>query len=69
MRKEKLNPPEQVNHMKSKGILFNIGGESEAVKFLENNTYYFKLKQNKTVRGFREPVPVSGSFFCYLPQP
>lgn len=34
---------ELIEHMKNKGIKFNIINEIEAKKFLENNNYYFKL--------------------------
>lgn len=44
MRKEKLNLDEQIQHMESKGIKFTIVDKESAKKFLENNTYYFKIK-------------------------
>lgn len=40
----KLNYSEQIEHMKGKGIQFNIIDECTAQKFLMNNNYYFKLK-------------------------
>lgn len=40
----KLTVDEQIEHMKSKGISFNIVSEDEAKHFLEDNTYYFKVK-------------------------
>lgn len=43
-RKGKLNITEQINHMKEKGIQFNIEDEKFATDYLTNNTYYFKLK-------------------------
>lgn len=43
-RKEKLDIDKQIDHMKSKGIQFNIEDESFAKDYLSNNTYYFKLK-------------------------
>lgn len=42
--KEKLNVKDQIEHMKSKGVQFNIIVEEEAEKYLSENTYYFKLK-------------------------
>ena len=43
-RKQKLDVAGQVEHMKSKGIKFNIENENFAIDYLQNNTYYFKLK-------------------------
>lgn len=43
-RKPKLNYAEQIQHMKSKGIQFNIMSEQDALQFLTNSNYYFKLK-------------------------
>jgi len=43
-RKQKLDVVGQVEHMKSKGIKFNIEDENFARDYLQNNTYYFKLK-------------------------
>ena len=43
-RKQKLDVIGQVEHMKNKGIKFNIEDESFAINYLSNNTYYFKLK-------------------------
>ena len=42
--KEKLTIPQQIAHMKSKGINFNIISELEAQKILSQSTYYFKPK-------------------------
>lgn len=44
MQRPKFSVEEQINHMKSKGIKFNIINEEEAHKYLSNNTYYFKIK-------------------------
>ena len=43
-RKQKLDVVGQVEHMKGKGIKFNIEDEIFARDYLQNNTYYFKLK-------------------------
>lgn len=43
-RRVKLSIPGQVDNMKKKGIRFEIVSEADAKRFLENNTYYFKLK-------------------------
>lgn len=42
--RRKLTVKEQVEHMKSKGIQFNIITEEDAESYLNGNTYYFKLK-------------------------
>lgn len=42
--KKKLTVKEQIEHIKRKGIQFNIVTEEEAEEYLINNTYYFKLK-------------------------
>lgn len=45
MEKIKLSTDSQIEHMKNvNGILFTITNEKEAVEFLRNNNYYFKLK-------------------------
>lgn len=44
MENRKLSVIEQVNHMKSKGIKFNILDEKYSRQFLSDNNYYFKLK-------------------------
>lgn len=43
MNKPKLTPKEQVEHLKEKGVKFNLFSEADAVDYLTNNTYYFKL--------------------------
>lgn len=42
--KQKLTIEEQILDMKSKGITFNYTNEHNALSFLKNNNYYFKLK-------------------------
>lgn len=42
-RKPKLNYEEQINKLKSLGILFNEIQENEAKNILKNNSYFFKL--------------------------
>lgn len=45
MNKKKLSAEEQIIYMRDKkGIKFNITTEEEALKFLNQNNYYFKLK-------------------------
>ena len=41
MRK-KLTVNEQIEHLKSMGIQFNIISEKDAENYLNENTYYFK---------------------------
>ncbi len=42
--KNKLSIQEQINHMKQKGIVFDIDSEEQVKNYLENNTSYFKLR-------------------------
>lgn len=44
MSKNKLTIDEQIEHMKNKGIMFNIVDEKSAKEFLTYNNYYFKIK-------------------------
>lgn len=44
VRRPKLTVPEQVERMKENGITFNIITEEDAIEYLTNNTYFFKLK-------------------------
>lgn len=41
--KPKLTATEQVEHLKAKGVKFNLFTEQEATSYLENNNNYFKL--------------------------
>lgn len=43
-RNPKLTAKEQIQLMKDKGIRFNIMSEEAALSYIENDTYYFKLK-------------------------
>jgi len=40
----KLSIPAQIKDMKEAGITFDIMSESEAKRFLDTSTYYFRLK-------------------------
>ncbi len=40
----KLTIQQQIEHMKSKGILFNVISEEDARQYLLDNNYYFRLK-------------------------
>lgn len=42
-RKQLLSTDELIQHMKDKGITFNIVSEERAKQFLEKHNYYFKL--------------------------
>lgn len=42
--KEKLTVRQQIDHMKQKGISFDLISEEDAARYLETSTYYFKLK-------------------------
>ena len=41
--KPKLTATEQVEHLKNKGVKFNLFTEQEATSYLENNNNYFKI--------------------------
>ena len=43
IKKPKLSLDEQIEHLKDKGILFNIMDESDAKKYLEQNNNYPRL--------------------------
>ncbi len=42
--KPKLTIDEQIEHMRNKGIRFEIISETDAKKFISENTYFFKIK-------------------------
>ena len=44
LHKQKLCIYDQIQHMKRKGIKFNVISEEEAVEYITNNTYCFKIK-------------------------
>lgn len=44
MLKPKLSIPQQISDIKDAGITFEYTSEKDAKIFLENNTYYFKIK-------------------------
>ena len=43
-KKKKLSIDEQIEHMKNIGIKFNLVSEEQAKAYLENDTYFFKIK-------------------------
>ncbi len=44
MNKEKLSTQEQIEHMSTKGITFNLASKNDALSFLEESNYYFRIK-------------------------
>lgn len=47
-RKPWLTPRDQIEHLKSKGVRFNLMSEQEAECYLENNSNYFRLRAYRT---------------------
>lgn len=43
MEKKNLTVVEQIEHLKNKGITFNTYSEEDAIEYLNNNQYFFKL--------------------------
>lgn len=43
-QRPKLSVEKQIEHMKRKGIKFNLVNEEKAIKYLNDHTYYFKIK-------------------------
>lgn len=43
-RKPKLSVPQQIQHMENAGVTFSYISKADASRFLQYNTYYFKLK-------------------------
>lgn len=43
-----LNPQEQVERLKSKGVRFDLISENEAIEYLSKNSNYFRLKSYRT---------------------
>lgn len=44
MKKQKLSYEEQIIHLKSKGVTFNVLSETEAVEYLQSKNHYFRVK-------------------------
>lgn len=44
-----LTIPQQIKHLKSKGVKFEICSESEAAKYLTDHTYYYKIAAYRTL--------------------
>lgn len=47
-RKKWLSPVQQVEHLKSKGVKFDLMSEPDAVAYLERNNNYFRLRSYRT---------------------
>lgn len=47
-RKKWLTPLEQVDHLKSKGVKFELISEVDAISYLEKNSNYFRLRAYRT---------------------
>ena len=48
-RKPKLTVDEQIEHLKSKGVTFDLCVEEDARETLRDKTYYFKLATYRTL--------------------
>ncbi len=48
IRKPWLTPAEQVAHLKSKGVRFDLISERDAVRYLTDNSNYFRLRSYRT---------------------
>lgn len=44
IKKTKISIKEQIEHLKDKGVLFNLTDSDKAESFLTNNSYFYKLK-------------------------
>ncbi len=68
--KPRLSITEQIHHMKSKNIKFTIITEDEAASYLENSTYYFKIKAYAKLYDKYESTEKRGQYvdleFAYL---
>ena len=42
--KPKLIIKNQIEHLEKKGVLFNLTSKQDAMEFLSENSYFFKLK-------------------------
>lgn len=70
MPRAKLTVSEQIQHMKEKGIKFNIMSEHDAEQYLKFNNYYFRLKAYAKnygkYRATDDSEKYSGLEFAYL---
>lgn len=70
MGKPMLSVNEQIEHLKEKGVTFNLFSEHDAAEYLRSNNYYFKLSAYRRNYDKREGGPLSGQYigldFAYL---
>ena len=65
-RKVKLTISEQIEHMKTQGIKFNIINEEQAKKYILQNTYYFRIKAYAKNYNKNKQDKYVGLEFAYL---
>lgn len=63
---EKLTVVEQVEHMKERGIAFEVVSEDQAVRYLEENNNYFKLRAYRKNYNKNGAGKYVGLDFAYL---
>ncbi len=70
MGKPMLSVNEQIEHLKEKGVTFNLFSEHDAAEYLRSNNYYFKLSAYRRNYDKREGGPLFGQYigldFAYL---
>lgn len=69
-RKTLLTVEEQIEHLKSKGVTFKLCSEEDAVEYLSERTYFFKIAAYRTLFDKRVGGPLDGQYanldFGYL---
>lgn len=63
---EKLTIPEQIEHMKKRGITFDVVSEEKATSYLEENNNYFKLRAYRKNYSKNGEGKYVGLDFAYL---
>lgn len=61
-RKPKLTVEQQIAHLKSKGVTFELCSEDEAAKCLRDKTYYFKVAAYRVLFDKRVGGPRDGEY-------
>lgn len=64
--KPKLSVPEQLSHLKNKGVLFTITNEHDALEYLNKNNNYFKLRSYRKNYTQKYDGSYVGLEFAYL---